>query len=224
MKPVAWVINLDRYPQNWARMQKDWGELFDLRRVSAIDGRAMGIQSIRAAKRSHLQVMAECLKTDAPYHIIMEDDVYPTRAWGDHWHTVEAFLQSGRADWDIITMDPLLGFEKSPLVPFTEGLFTVEKFRCMGFMIYNARFLKGKFIEILHTNHVLDLTMTHNLSYTKLTPMYQLVRQYTDKVSTLCTQGTIGFYERYFDETNDMLEKARTASVSSRAIPGSVAE
>jgi hypothetical protein len=72
-----------------------------------------------------------------PYHIVIEDDVYRLPEWDTHWPAIRTFLESGRDDWDFITMDPVLGFDKPILKTYNESMFSVERFRATGFIMQN---------------------------------------------------------------------------------------
>jgi len=74
MKPVAYVLNLDRRPDRWEACQRLWEPWFDLVRISAIDlpGNPAG-----GCKLSHRMVAIQMLEKE-PTVLILEDDSEPT--------------------------------------------------------------------------------------------------------------------------------------------------
>src|SRR5688572_2148319 len=78
MKPTAYVINLDRRPDRWARMQELWSPWFNLRKVSAVDlpGNGAG-----GCKMSHYMVAATFVQRNEPIIVVLEDDAVPTMAF-----------------------------------------------------------------------------------------------------------------------------------------------
>jgi hypothetical protein len=211
-KSRAWVINLDRYPDNWTQMQQEWSSLFDLQRVSATDGQARGMSGRIACKHSHISLLLRLSQEDAPYHIVMEDDIFRLPDWEKHWPAIQTFLDSGRDDWDFISMDPVLGFDKPWLRPFTNELFEVQKFRATGFIIYNASFLKKHTSELLvcwRLQTSVDMTYPHNPSFRKLTPRFLLTRQRSDKCSTTSGSAVTDYYAKYYEDSAAHLAAAR---------------
>jgi hypothetical protein len=206
-KPVAWVINLDRCAENWARIQRDWCDTFDLRRVSAVDAVTAGITGQAACRQSHLTLLHTLAAgSPAPYHIVIEDDVYKTAEWDTLWSQLRQFLDEGRADWDLMGLDPLLGWDSPALQNFTSILLQSSAFRNTGFLIYNGKSLK-KLIDIVGSRGggAIDMLMCRSPALTKVVPRSLMVRQYTDKPSTISGNPSTSFYNRWYDDTVKIL-------------------
>jgi hypothetical protein len=219
MAKKAWVINLDRCPDNWAHMQKEWGHIFDLHRVSAVDAKALGITGADGCRQSHLQLFKQAVTSSDPYTIIMEDDIYRTAAWDTFWPKISEFLDKQYSDWDFISFDPNLTSDQ-PYITLQRynGLFMrVNRFRNTGFIIYNNRFLKRTLYKLQRLKGAIDMTYTHDPLFRKLTPATLLVRQRSDRISEI-TGKAVTHYGDLYDKTADiLLVAARNAAVT----PGS---
>ena len=206
-KPVAWVINLDRCAENWARIQRDWCDTFDLRRISAVDAVAAGITGQAACRQSHL-TMLHTLAAGPPaaYHIVLEDDVYKTAEWEILWPQLQQFLEERRTDWDLMSLDPLLGWDSPVLQKFTPAVLQTSAFRSTGFLVYNGNSLM-KLIDIAgsRSGGAIDMLMCRSPSLTKVVPRSLMVRQYTDKPSTISGKPSTSFYNRWYDDTEKIL-------------------
>ena len=208
--PTACVINLDRCPENWTRMQETWSGIFNLIRISAVDGRAHGIGGAQACKQSHFNLLQELVKREDLYQVVLEDDVYPTPAFNSLWPKIVEFLESGRNDWDFMGLDPFVHFEKPAIEIFTPELFKVGAFRSTGSLIYRTKFIKEKIDTILHLGPgPIDMTFTHSNKFIKLTPQYLMMRQRVDKISQTSGDQNVKFYNSYYDNTEEYFEAAR---------------
>lgn len=207
--PVAHVINLDRCPDNWAQMQTTWSSIFNLQRVSAIDGRAYGYSGREACRMSHIVLLKKLSSRTEPFQIVLEDDVYPTGSFSTQWPAILKFLNSGRCDWDFIVLDPIVQYENPQLDVFTPELFTITGSRATGGIIYRTEFLKEHITTIAKARGAIDMSLTQNRAFRKLTPQQLLVRQHAGKPSlTSGTQDTT-YYNDFYDNTEAYLAAAR---------------
>jgi GR25 family glycosyltransferase involved in LPS biosynthesis len=208
--PTAYCINLDRCTNNWVQMKTSWEGIFNLHRVSAVKSGLFKCNGRTACRMSHIS----CLKTVSlraePYQIVLEDDVYPTEAFKRLWPAILSFLESGRTDWDFIVLDPVVEIEKPTLTVFTPELFTISASRMMGGVIYRTAFLKENIHTISRGNSPLDLTMTRNTQFRKLTPQHLVMRQRADKPSLTSGNRTTAYYDTFYDNTAAYLAAART--------------
>lgn len=205
--PVAWVVNLDRCTENWARIQHDWKDTFDLQRVSAVDATIVRISGQAACRQSHLNLLRTLAAAPhAPYHIVMEDDVYKTAEWDILWPKLRQFLDEGRTDWDFIGLDPFLGFDSPTLQKFTDILVLSSAFRNTGFIIWNGLSLQ-KSISLLESNTggAIDMLICRHPAFTKLIPSTLMVRQYTNKASTISCDTDMSIYIKYYNDTVKIL-------------------
>jgi hypothetical protein len=219
MAKKAWVINLDRCPDNWTYMQQEWGHVFDLHRVSAVDAKARGITGRDGCRLSHIQLFQQAAASPDPYTIIMEDDVYRTAAWDTFWPKISEFLDKQYRDWDFISLDPNLVHDQPHITLHRyNGLFMrVNRFRNSGFIIYNNLFLKRNLHKLQNLRGTFDMSFTHDPIYRKLTPSILLVRQRTDRISEISGKA-VTHYGDLYDKTADiLLVAARKAAVT----PGS---
>lgn len=101
MKPIAWVINLDRRPERWARMQERWLSYFTLNRVPA----ETGVNGAHGCKLSHLKAVN---LSGQEMTIVLEDDAVPTESWPRDGLTDLQQAQSHLNDWDMVNGGPYL--------------------------------------------------------------------------------------------------------------------
>lgn len=156
-------------------MQAVWRDTFELQRIPGIDGRARRITGEAALFQTYRNLFSQLITLSDLYHIVFEDDIVPTDAWASAWPELLAWIQENPTGWDFISLDPFLHFDSAQLMRFTPSLFVVSKFRNMGAMIYNADFLRR--CQRDFTKAPLDMTMTHDMRYKKLTPTQLLIKQ-----------------------------------------------
>lgn len=149
MKPVAYVINLDRRPDRWQRTQDLWSPYFDLVRCPAVDLP----DGARGCKLSHCQYAAGALTKDA-MAIILEDDSVPTPEMATLG--MECIDQARRHlfQWDTANLSPLLdlsgigvasgaAFSPAHLFPTESPLFLRASYsHSTNFVLYNHSTLR----------------------------------------------------------------------------------
>ena len=145
---------------------------------------------------------------DAPYFIVIEDDIYQTSNFTDTiWNEILTFIniKDDNIKWDFITFDPILGLDKNNFSKYSNIFLKIDCFRSMGMVIYNGEFFKDNYKRI-PVYAPLDMTMTQNSEFIKLTYKKLLVRQYTDKSSTICEGMDTAHYDDYWNKTESILE------------------
>lgn len=170
------VINTRRAINRYQQMEKNWSSYFSLQRFEAV---TMKDKSM-ACKLSHLTLIGQLRQqTERQFHLIAEDDVYPTEHFANIWPIVHDYIQT-HDDWDIISLDPILHHDFCNIrATRNPNLYQLEKFRSAGFVIYRHQFL-----QTLDLNYYercfgsLDMTLFHERNVRKLTPTKLLVKQY----------------------------------------------
>lgn len=155
MKPVAYCINLDNKPKNIERIYNDWSKYLDIKRIPAttcIQSKSLAAGQV-GCRLSHLKLFNEFVNLDAPYFIVMEDDVYQTSNFTDTiWDEILTFINNkdDNIKWDFITLDPIIGYEndKNNFTKYSDILLKVDRFRSMGMMIYNGNFFKNNILKL----------------------------------------------------------------------------
>jgi hypothetical protein len=135
----------------------------------------------------------------------MEDDVYTTKNFDKRlWDRIIWFAGS-QDGWDMISLDPVLGFDCHVANKYN-GLFcSIQKFRMTGMIIYKTEFIRKNLEALTSFKGAIDMSITHNLAYRKLTPCKLIVRQYTDKPSTTPLASATTHYNKFWDETEKIL-------------------
>lgn len=101
MKPIAWVINLDRRPERWARMQERWLPYFTLNRVPA----ETGFNGAHGCKLSHLKAAN---LGDPEMTVVLEDDAVPTQSWNERGFEYLLEAMTHLNEWDMVNGGPYL--------------------------------------------------------------------------------------------------------------------
>lgn len=201
----AYCINLDRKPENFEKVTKEFRGLLAIKRVSAVDGSALGISPSIALHRTVTNLFAEVIKTDEPYAIVLEDDIYRCEDFDKYWPKIFNFIHDSKNVWDFISLDFFLAFDKPILTSYNDFLFSTTNFRSCGFMIYNINFLK-KYCSELQSYGPLDMTMTYDSRFVKLIPKSLIVRQYINKKSEINLKNdTEELYKNYYEITETRL-------------------
>lgn len=205
-KPTVYCINLDREIKKYIKIEKNFGDIFEIIRVSAIDGKINNISGETALLQTNINLFRSIInseKTDN-YLIVIEDDIYKYDIFDLYWPKIFRFINNTSfGGWDFISLDNLLNFEKPKIEIYNSLLYKIEKSRATGFMVYNIDFLK-KNIEYLASCNILDLTMKQNTNFTQLIPNKVLVRQIVDKISGTSNCYTSD-YNKYYEETDEFL-------------------
>jgi len=202
--PNAYCINLDRESERFERVHTEFQDVLALERVSAIDGKKEGMTGATALYETSVRLFRRILEEDTscPYAIVLEDDVYKCEQFEVYWPVILEFI-TARTDWDFISLDFFLNFERPRLEVYGDHLYRVEKSRMTGFMIYNREFLR-KHIQYLSSCGTLDMSMKHNGSFIQLIPRKLIVKQEVDKVSKTNGVNT-KHYETFYKETEEYL-------------------
>jgi len=222
VKLDCYVINLDRKKKDYDRFQKNWDKYFNIKRISAIDHKNCKLKGKECCKKTHLDLMKKIVlenKNDDKFVIIMEDYVYPTESFDKYWNEIVYFINNkNNFNYDLIHLDILLNLDKknNSISEYNDIFFTYSKGRNAAFMIYNKRFLKHFVNSEKFNEHYkkLDISLDFHGGFTfdnnlkKLTCKELIVRQYTDKISEITgDRGYIRHYDKWYDETSDILNK-----------------
>jgi hypothetical protein len=207
MKPVAWIVNLDRRTDRWSAMVEKWSDTFELKRVPAVDGAARRLSPELCCKLSHFLLFDELKKTPAEirWFPVLEDDVFKTEQWTTMWPQICEFLNSRREqDWDFISLDPFLHFDAHGARPYGHGFVEINKFRNTGFILYSRRFIEKFERKTEPITGAIDMTFTHSPRWRKLTPSRLCVRQEPDTLSDI--NGRVNSHRQgFWDKTEEIL-------------------
>jgi len=195
----AFCINLDREPQRFEMIKKEFSGILFFTRVSAIDGKKEGITGWDALHQTNVKLFNELVLTDRPYYIICEDDIYKYVNFKHYWPKIVQFINNPSNVWDFISLDFILNVDKPSIEIYTDFLYKVGPSRATGFMIYNAKFVKNN-LSYLTSAGCLDMTMKHNPDFIKLIPHELIVKQVVNKLSETCNKNT-HFLEYNYDRT-----------------------
>jgi hypothetical protein len=208
-KMTMHVINLERSKDRFDSMLKEWSDFFTIERFNAIDAKEAGLTAQKACKKSHYALIRQLAATPGDFHIIAEDDVFRTWRFNHEWPIIKDFLTT--ADWDIVSLDPLLQFANfDDTVALNSGantgakdLFQVPNFRSMGFIIYSKKCLEQ--IQEDTSDTEIDKIITHGPNFKKFTPKYLTVSQ--DRKPSIISPGVN--YSGYYKNTETFLNKLR---------------
>ena len=104
-RSTAYVINLDKRPDRWRKMNEEWSVWLDLERVSGIvipDG--VTPHSHTAAEGlglTHMKLLQEASERGEKTILILEDDAVPEPQWYERWVEIKKYLDSHLDDWDV---------------------------------------------------------------------------------------------------------------------------
>jgi GR25 family glycosyltransferase involved in LPS biosynthesis len=207
----AYCINLDRKPESFQQVTKEFEGILDIERVSAIDGKAQGIDGALALFRTQIKLFEKLMQTNDKYAIVIEDDVYKLPKFNNYWPKILHFISTA-SGWDFVSLDFFLSIDKPELTAYNHFLYKTSGFRATGFMIYNINFLKTN-LHRIRCSSPLDLTMTFNKDYIKLIPKEVIIRQHIAKQSETNSIGnTSYYYEIFYRETETYLRTYHTFS------------
>lgn len=204
--PKIYCINLDKEPEKYEKIQKEFSNDFKIHRISAINAKLAQISGIKALFQTNIKLFNKVIKNNnnEKYVILIEDDIYKCDKFYSYWPKIFEFIKE-YSNWDFISLDFLLNFEKPKLEVFNDLFYKIEKSRMTGFMIYNIDFLK-KNIDYLSKCNILDMHMKHNKDFIQLIPKNLLIKQIVDKISNTANINT-KIYENYYDLTERYLEE-----------------
>jgi hypothetical protein len=200
----AFCINLDRQPEKFEQIVKEFDGILSFTRVSAIDGIKTGIGGRNALYQTNVKLFTEMARSNKPFFIVCEDDVYKCKFFDYYWPKIVEFIENPESVWDFISLDFFLNFDKPKIELYNDCLYTVGPSRCTGFMIYNTSFVV-KNLSYLSSIHCLDITMKHNPDFISLIPKELIVRQIVDKHSSTMERNT-AYYEGCYSQTINYLK------------------
>jgi GR25 family glycosyltransferase involved in LPS biosynthesis len=95
-KPELYCINLDREPEKFKQIEKEFSSLFKINRVSAIDGKIHKMSGVQALFKTNSNLFAKIIDSDikTPYVIIIEDDVYKCKDFDSLWPKIFTYINS----------------------------------------------------------------------------------------------------------------------------------
>lgn len=214
-KPIANCINLDRQPKKYHEVKKEMSDVFEIKRISAIDGKKENITGIKALYKTNIELFKNSLNSNDPYLIIIEDDIYKSDRFNYYWPKILNFINNkeNKDSWDFISLDFfLLNLDSPKIEVYNDFLYKVSKSRSTGCTIYNTNFIK-KNINYLKSFEesdsleglCLDLNMKHDERFIKLIPKDLILKQIVNKFSE-----TAGFvtsnYEDLYKETIEYIK------------------
>jgi len=209
-KLYAYCINLDRELENFSKVKKEFNDFLDIERISAIDGASLHISGQSALIQTNIRLFKRIIQeSKQQFAIIIEDDIYRCPDFDMYFPKIYEFINNkeNASNWDFISLDNFLNFEKPKMEIWNDFLYRVEKSRSTGFTIYNIDFLK-KNIDYLSSCFCLDMSMKHNPNFIQLIPNKIIVKQIVDKVSN--TQNTnTKHYEEFYHETELYMKNYR---------------
>jgi GR25 family glycosyltransferase involved in LPS biosynthesis len=200
----AFCINLDRQPEKFKEIQAAFDGTFVFNRVSAIDGKSVGITGRNALYQTNVKLFTELAESDRSYYIICEDDVYKYDKFDEYWPKIAEFINNPSNVWDFISLDFFLDYDNPSIEIYNDFLYKIGPSRSTGCMIYNAKFVKSN-LDYLRSVDCLDMTMKHNPKFIKLIPKNLIVKQIVDKHSETACKNTI-FYENSYNKTIEYLK------------------
>jgi hypothetical protein len=209
-KLYAYCINLDREPEKFSTVKKEFSDFLDIERISAIDGASLHITGISALVQTNIRLFKRIIQeSKQQFAIIIEDDIYRCPDFDTYFPKIYEFINNkeNASTWDFISLDYCLNFEKPKMEIWNDFLYRVEKSRSAGFTIYNIDFLK-KNIDYLSSCYCLDMTMKHNVNFIQLIPNKMIVKQIVDKISTTEHMNT-NYYEEFYHETELYMKNYR---------------
>lgn len=104
---TPYVINLDRSPDRWEKIQREWRGVFPLQRLSAVEASPGWV----GCGLSHVKAVEEAKARGDPWVLVWEDDCIPRKRNGEAanvhvirrmWNTVMAQLSKFPQKWDIV--------------------------------------------------------------------------------------------------------------------------
>jgi glycosyl transferase, family 25 len=134
----AYVINLDRRPDRWEQLQKDWVDYPELNliRVSGVEydpGRV-------GCARSHLKLVKYAKDHKMPYILVLEDDARPTQHFKKLWKRCLTYLDNHQDEWDIFNGGTsMVSLSKGTAEKLTKIMFKSDWAYGLQFVIYNEK-------------------------------------------------------------------------------------
>lgn len=108
MRPVAYVINLDRRKDRWSNINRLWSAYFDLVRVPAITAfENKKPNGALGCKLSHL-MLAEKYLREHDTVLVLEDDAEPTKQFEMVGFNCICEAKRFFAEWDYVNFGPFL--------------------------------------------------------------------------------------------------------------------
>lgn len=104
---VPYVINLDKSPERWEQIQKEWKGVFPLQRLSGVEASPGWV----GCGLSHVKAVEEAKARGDPWVLVWEDDCIPRKRNGEAgnvhvirrmWDQVMSQLSKNPGKWDIV--------------------------------------------------------------------------------------------------------------------------
>lgn len=172
----AYVINLDHRTDRWENAQKEFGQILDLQRVSAVNCKSGKLGWV-GCMLSHIKVLKMAKANNLPYVIVIEDDCIVTSdRFAENLAVILKYLHQHLEQWDYLNLCPLtpsklsqfIQLENSTLIEYGYALWA-------NFVIYNSSMydvltnMEDFYLELvknqdettvnLYKEHALDIVM-----------------------------------------------------------------
>ena len=205
----AYCINLDRKIEKFLDIQKNFNDILNIERYTAIDGTLNNMSGAKALCKTNIEIFNKIINSDEinlPYCIIIEDDIVKSEYFDLYWNDIVDFINNRDNVWDFIGIEYSLIYGKPKLEYYNNLFLKTENFRNTGFMIYNTSFLKKNINYISRLNN-LDMTITHNDKFIKLIPKKQIIYQLPNQLSDISKKprnynGLYKLNSKYIEDAN----------------------
>lgn len=169
----AYCINLKHKQHNMNFIHKEWKNFLNVKRFIALN-------SCTASHKKILNNIWTNRENENFPVVVMEDDVFRKNSFTYYWNQL---LDIKNADY--VTFDPIFVNFKHENIH--KDFFSLKSHRSTGFIVYYKKF----FDRFKNTNELnkevgktIDMQLTYNIKFTKLTPIKQVCRQIVNKYST----------------------------------------
>jgi hypothetical protein len=201
----AYCINLDRKIEKFLDIKKNFDDILNIERYTAIDGTLNNMSGAKALCKTNIDIINSD-EINLPYCIIIEDDIVKNEYFDLYWNDIVDFINNRDNVWDFIGIEYSLIYGKPKLEYYNNLFLKTENFRNTGFMIYNTSFLK-KNINYISSLNNLDMTITHNDKFIKLIPIKQIIYQLPNQLSDISKKprnynGLYKLNSKYIENAN----------------------
>jgi len=203
--PTAYCINLDREPQKFEKIQKEFKGVLNVMKVSAIDGELHKIPGRIALRQTNKILFRKFASSNykLPYAIVLEDDIYKLPQFHAYWPKIAEFINKGEK-WDFISLDFHCRMLEPVINPHNSFLYRIGKNLATGFMIYNTKFIRKNLRYLLSMNKNVDVYIKWIPRFRQLIPNQLLVKQNVNKLSKTANRNTRD-YEQWYNVTRHFL-------------------
>ena len=197
----AICLNLENKKKNYDFIQHEWKDYLNVERFKALS----------TATKSHSAILSKIYQNRKKYKfpiVVMEDDVFRKNNFNKFWNQLFDFKNI-----DYITLD-CFKLKISKKQPYkNKGFIKIEKHNSCGFIIYYSHFFNrfSNVEEMLgYINRPIDLSLTHNYKFIKLTPQKQICQQIVDKISTTRKgKKNTKIYQDYYIQSEKLLSNIK---------------